>query len=77
MVMEEKLCVDWKDFQENLKTSFAQRRSDKDFADVTVACEDADFEVHKLIIASVSPFFRVLLTKTKNHPHPLIYMRGG
>lgn len=76
MSVEEKLCVDWKDFQENLKTSFAQLRSDEDFADVTLACEDADFEVHKLILASVSPFFRAILTKTKNRPHPLIYLRG-
>ena len=34
-----------------------QLRSERDFANVTLASEDADIEVHKLIFASVSPFF--------------------
>ena len=41
-----------------------------------LACEDGkQFEPHKVILASSSPLFQMLL-KRNRHPHPLIYMRG-
>jgi len=73
---EEKLCLKWNDFQENVTTAFGERRKDMEFADVTLACEDGQqVEAHKVILASASPFFLDLLRRNK-HPHPLIYMRG-
>ena len=72
----EKLCVQWNDFKENLTISFKELREDKDFADVTLACEDGQqIGVHKTVLASSSPFFMEMLKKHK-HPHPVIYMRG-
>ena len=51
-------------------------REDRDFADVTLACEDGQqVEAHKVILAASSPFFQSLLKRNK-HQHPLIYMRG-
>ena len=74
--MFEKLCLQWNDFQENVKVSFGNLREDKHFTDVTLACEDGQqVEAHKVILASSSPFFLDLLRRNK-HPHPLIYMRG-
>ena len=72
----DKLCLNWKSFQENINSSFRELRSDEDFSDVTLACEDG-FQVsgHKVIFASSSPFFKNVLKLNKN-PHPLIYMRG-
>ena len=32
-------------------------------------------EAHKVILASLGPFFEKLIEKTK-HPHPLIYLKG-
>merc|ERR1712129_31966 len=56
--------------------AFGTLREDRQFADVTLACDDGQqLEAHKVILASSSPFFLKLLRKTK-HPHPLIYMRG-
>jgi len=73
---EEKLCLKWNDFQENTISSFGKLRDDKEFSDVTLACEDGQqVEAHKLVLASSSPFFMNLLKRNK-HPHPLIYMRG-
>ena len=73
---EEKLCLKWNDFQENLNSSFGVLRNDQDFADVTLVCEDgSQITTHKVILASSSPFFMEMLKKNK-HPHPLIYMRG-
>ena len=74
--MAEKLCLQWNDFLENIKSAFGNLREDNDFADVTLACEDGQqVEAHKVILAASSPFFQKLLGRNK-HPHPLIYMRG-
>ena len=76
MQKSEKLCLKWIDFQENLNSAFGRFRSDQDFADVTLVCEDGtQIETHKMVLASSSPFFMEILKKNK-HPHPMIYMRG-
>ena len=72
----EKICLQWKDFKVNASSAFGDLREDRDFTDVTLACEDGQqVEAHKVILASSSPFFKDILKKNK-HPHPLIYMRG-
>ena len=76
MLNTEKLCFKWNEFQENIHSSFEELRHDKEFVDVTLACEDgSQVEAHKVILAASSPFFQKLLKKNK-HPHPLIVMRG-
>ena len=76
MSTTEKLCLQWNDFQENITFSFRELRKDREFTDVTLACEDGQqIEAHKVVLASFSPFFMELLKKNK-HPHPLVYMRG-
>ena len=73
---EEKLFLKWNHFQENALSAFGTLREDREFADVTLACEDGEqVEVHKVILASSSPFFFNLLRRNK-HQHPIIYMRG-
>ena len=74
--MSAKLCLQWNDFQDNIKSAFGNLREDKDFTDVTLFCEDGQqVEAHKVILAASSPLLKKLLSKNK-HPHPLIYMRG-
>ena len=47
MSSSEKLCLQWNDFKENITLSFKALRDDKDFTDVTLACEDGQhIEVH-------------------------------
>ena len=76
MRSSEKLCLKWNDFQENLNSALGDLRNDQDFADVTLACEDGThIQVHKVVLASSSPFFKEMLKRNK-HPHPLIYKRG-
>jgi len=73
---DEKLCLKWNDFKENAISAFGTLREDREFADVTLVCEDGQqVEAHKVILASSSPFFLNLLRRNK-HPHPLVYMRG-
>ena len=74
--MSEKLCLQWNDFQDNINTAFGKLNGDDEFSDVSLACEDGQqFEAHKVILISSSPFFHNLLRKNK-HAHPLIHMRG-
>ena len=74
--MSEKLCLQWNDFKENITSSFRELRKDRDFTDITLACEDgSQIEAHKVVLASSSPFFMELL-KRNRHQHPLLYMRG-
>ena len=59
-----------------MKNAFGQLRGNNDFVDVTLACEDGrQIEAHKVILASLSPFFQRVLKRNK-HSHPLIYMKG-
>ena len=75
--MSEKLRLQWNDFKGNALTAFTIPRDDKDFADVTLVCEDGQqVEAHKMILATSSPFFNKLLRRNKLQTHPLIYMRG-
>ena len=74
--MSQQICVQWNDFKGNVKNVFGRLRDDKEFADVTLACEDGQqMEAHKVILAASSPFFEKMLKKNK-HPHPLIYFKG-
>ena len=50
-------------------------KKDKDFTDLTLVCADKQVEVHKVVLASSSNFFRRVLKNVK-HSHPLIYLSG-
>ena len=72
----EKLCLKWNDFKENIFSGFKDLRKDKEFTDVTLACEDGQqVAAHKVVLTTSSPLFMNLL-KSNRHQHPLIYMRG-
>ena len=76
MASSEKLCLQWNDFKENVTSSFRELREERDFTDVTLACEDGQqIEAHKFVLVSSSPFFLELLKRNK-HSHPIVYMRG-
>ena len=74
--MPDKLSLQWTDFKKNVNSAFGRLRDDKEFSDVTLACEDGQqLEAHKVILATSSPFFEKIF-KRNRHPHPLIYWRG-
>ena len=74
--MSEKFCVQWNDYSDSVKEGFKTLKTNSDFSDVTLACEDGQqIDAHKVVLVSTSPFFHNLL-KRNNHPHPLIYMKG-
>jgi len=75
MASNEKYCLRWNDFETNISTAFRELRDEKDFFDVTLACDDNQVQAHKVILSACSPFFRTVLRRNP-HQHPLLYLRG-
>jgi len=72
----EKFCLRWNDFESNISSAFRDLRDDKDFFDLTLACEnDEKVQAHKVILAACSPFFHHVLRHNPHH-HPLLYLKG-
>jgi hypothetical protein len=71
----EKFCLRWNDFESNISSAFRELREDKDFFDVTLACDDEQLQAHKVILSACSPFFRTVLRRNR-HEHPLLYLKG-
>jgi len=71
----EKFCLRWNDFESNISLAFRELREDKDFFDVTLACDDEQINAHKVILSACSPFFRNILRRNP-HQHPLLYLKG-
>ena len=65
----------WNDFESNVSSAFRDLREEKDFFDVTLACEDSQVEAHKVILSACSPFFKNILRRNP-HQHPLLYLKG-
>jgi len=71
----EKFCLRWNDFETNISVAFKELREEKDFFDVTLACDDNQVQAHKVILSACSPFFRTVLRRNP-HQHPLLYLKG-
>jgi len=71
----EKFCLRWNDFENNISSAFRELRDDKDFFDVTLACDDEQIQAHKVILSACSPFFRNILRRNP-HQNPLLYLKG-
>jgi len=71
----EHFCLRWNDFESNISHAFREIRDEKDFFDVTLACEDEQIQAHKVILSACSPFFRTILRRNR-HDHPLLYLKG-
>ena len=76
MSFSEKFCLKWNEFGATVSESFKDLRSNNDFLDVTLVCDDdQQVQAHKLILSACSPFFLNILQKNP-HPHPLLYLKG-
>jgi len=58
----QKYSLKWNDFTVNVASTFRDLHSRHDFVDVTLACADGStLEAHKVILSSVSTYFRDIL----------------
>ena len=73
MGSSEKFCLRWNDFESNISVAFRELREEKDFFDVTLACDDSQIQAHKVIISACSPFRNIL--RRNLHQHLLLYLK--
>jgi len=71
----ESFQLNWDKHEKNISEAFLSLRKDEHFCDVTLACEDRQFQAHKVVLSAGSPFFEQIL-KSQKHPSPLLYLRG-
>merc|ERR1711982_167180 len=71
----EKFCLRGNDFETIISVAFIELREEKDFFDVTLACDDEQIQAHKVILSACSPFFRNVLRRNP-HQHPILYLKG-
>ena len=58
----QKYSLKWNDFSVNVASTFRDLHCRHDFVDVTLACADGStLEAHKVILSSVSSYFRDIL----------------
>ena len=70
----EKFRLSWNEHESNFGVAFRDLREEKEFFDVTLACEDAQIEAHKAIVSACSLALGNILKKSK-HPHPFVYLK--
>ena len=66
----------WNQHKENLGSTFQELRRERDFLDVTLACDDQDIVGHKLVLAASSPFLRGVFQRHPGSHHPLVFLKG-
>ena len=72
----EKFNLSWNEFESCASNAIRGLFSDRNFTDVTLACDDnKQISAHKVVLSACSPFFRRILVSNP-HQHPLIYLKG-
>ena len=81
-------CLRWNEFEANVSASFRTIRADRDFFDVTLACDASQgrtLQAHKVILSACSTFFKEMLKQQQKaaavnpasaSAMPFIYLRG-
>ena len=76
MTGSETLCLENTEFTQNILKTFEDIRSVQEFSDVTLACEDAQMEAHRVVLSSGSQFFQRVFARYNSSPKTLVMMRG-
>merc|ERR1712142_197247 len=72
----DKFCLRWNEFEENIRNSFKVLRNKESLFDVTLATDDGhQIQAHRVILSAGSDFFSEIFTKC-NQSSMLIYLRG-
>jgi len=74
--MLERYTLKLKDFHANVAESYTSWRDDPDFSDISLLTSDEKvFKGHRIVLSSVSPFFKNILKKMKTS-EPMIFLKG-
>ena len=73
LIMGEKFCLRWNDFQSNVIRTFSSIRNEENFHDVTlVSSEGRQVSAHKVVLTSCSDYFKTILTSSRNRVGSMI-----
>ncbi len=71
----ESFVLRWNDFHANIADSFLDLRSEAEFFDVTLACdEEHQLQAHRVVLAASSTYFRSLLRRNPSAQYPVLVM---
>ena len=74
MGITQKYSLKWNDFTVNVASTFRDLHVRQDFVDVTLACADGStLEAHKVVLSSVSSYFRDILKVSAKCQQPRFY----
>jgi len=74
--MEDRFCLNWSGYDENIREYFRQLRGNQRFFDVTLVTDDGQhIQAHKVILSAGSNFFSDIFMKS-NHSNMLVYLKG-
>ena len=76
MAGSDKLSIENTEFTQNISRTLQDLRSNQEFSDVTLACEDDQMEAHRVVLASGSKFFQRIFTHHRSSSNTLVFMRG-
>ena len=77
MAYKDVFGVKWNFQNESVEPMIQGMTKEDKFTDVTIVSGDEilDYQVHKFMLAAVSPVFKEIL-KNNPHDHPLIFLKG-
>ena len=61
----QEFCLRWNNYHSSLISSLDTFKNDKDFVDVTLACEGKYLMAHKMLLSACSVYFRELIKVNK------------
>ena len=67
MGSSEKFCLRWNDFESNISVAFRELREEKDFFDVTLACDDSQIKAQSHSLGFLAGMFSAK-TNISNKP---------
>jgi len=71
---DHKYNLRWPDYLGSVLATFRSLKEEEDFVDVTLSCEESQYQAHKVVLSACSPYFRKLL-KSNPCQHPIIILR--
>merc|ERR1712179_645718 len=74
--MEDRFCLNWSGYDENIREYFRQLRGNQRFFDVTLVTDDGQhIQAHKIILSAGSNFFSDIFLKS-HQTNMVIYLKG-
>lgn len=61
--LNEEIELSWSDHASNFSKSFSKLLEQKEMVDVTLVADGYLFDAHRLVLATISPYFRQMFTK--------------